>query len=190
MEPLLGGRLSRLPYKALSQVKQADPAASAASWAFRFAGSLPNVLTVLSGMTFMEHMQDNICTYSPLKPLTEAEQGMLEQAALVLLETPTVGCTGCQYCMPCRYGIDIPGVFGHFDRCLSEDNYPKNAADSDYQRARRVFLLSMDRSVSKLRQAQHCTGCGACLPRCPQRIDIPGEMKRIDEFNEHLMVTA
>lgn len=188
MEPLLGGRLARPHYKARRMLMQADPTASAASWAFRFAGSMPNVLTVLSGMTYMEHLQDNLRTYCPLKPLTDADNALLDRVAQTMLEYRNINCTGCQYCMPCPYGIDIPGLFTHYNRCLNEGDFPDNTQDPDYRRARRAFLVGMDRSVPKLRQAQHCIGCGICNSKCPQSIRIPTEMQKIDRFVERLKV--
>ena len=190
MEPLLGGRLARPHHKAQMLLKQADPAASIASWAFRFAGSMPDVLTVLSGMTFVEHMQDNIRSFSPLRPITGSESALLDRVAEIMLKYPNINCTGCQYCMPCPYGIDIPGVFGHYNRCLNEGDFPDNAKDPSFRQARRAFLVGFDRSVPRLRQAQHCTGCGICLKRCPQSIHIPDEMQRIDRFAEQLKVTG
>ena len=100
MEPLLGGRLSRLNDFLVGRFKSLRPTQSTASWAFRYAGSFPRVLTVLSGMTYMEHLQDNIRTYSPLEALTDAEYELLEDTAQVMLKYPTVPCTECQYCMP------------------------------------------------------------------------------------------
>ena len=188
MEPLLGGRLAMPHYKARAMMAQFDPQASAASWAFRFAGSLPNVLTVLSGMTFMEHLQDNIRAYSPLVPLVEKEYAMLEQAAQIALEYRNINCTTCQYCMPCPYGLDIPGIISHFNRSLNEGNFPDDKQDADYRRARRAFLVGFDRNVSNMRQANRCTGCGICVKDCPQRIDIPQEMRRIDSFTENLKI--
>lgn len=85
MEPLLGGRLSRLNDHLVARLKQHRPQESVASWAFRFAGSFPKVLTVLSGMTYMEHLQDNLRTYSPLDPCTEEELALLEDTAQVSL---------------------------------------------------------------------------------------------------------
>ena len=190
MEPLLGGRLARPHFKAQTLLKQADPEASAASWAFRFAGSPSNVLTVLSGMTFKEHMQDNVRVFSPLKPLNQSDYELLERAAEIMSQYKSVTCTSCQYCMPCAYGIDIPGVFAHYNRCLNEGNFPDNEQDPDYCRARRTFLISLDRNVETLRQANRCTGCGDCLKERPQNIKIPQELERIDKFVEGLRVGA
>ena len=97
-----------------------------------------------------------------------------------------VQCTECQYCMPCPYGLDIPGIFGHYNRIVSSDKRLKSSKDENYKEARRAFLVGYDRSVPKLRQANHCIGCEICKPHCPQTIDIPNEMKRIDLYAEQL----
>lgn len=88
--------------------------------------------------------------------------------------------------MPCPYGIDIPSILLHYNKCLNEGNVIGSAQDKDYEKARRAFLVGYDRSVPKLRQASHCIGCGQCIPHCPQSIDIPKELHRIDNFAEHL----
>lgn len=194
MEPLLGGRLAELNEHATQQLKEREPDASIASWAFRFAGTMPRILTVLSGMTYMEHLQDNIRTFSPLKPLNEEEFVLLENIASVYADYPMVPCTSCQYCMPCPYGIDIPSVFQHYNRCLNEGHIVE-ADDIDektssemraYRKARKAFLVGYDRSVPKLRQADHCIGCNHCVSHCPQTINIPEEMRRIDQYVETL----
>lgn len=186
MEPLLGGRLSNVPEHIMLRLKQQRPQDSVASWAFRFAGSYPNVLTVLSGMTYMEHLQDNIRTYSPLQPLTDEEKIFLEETAQLMIKYPTIPCNECQYCMPCPYGIDIPSILVHYNKCVNEGNIPRNRQDENYRKARRAYLVGYDRSVPKLRQANHCIGCGQCSPHCPQSIDIPKELHRIDHFVEQL----
>ena len=107
MEPLLGGRLSKLNDHLVARLKQRRPENSVASWAFRFAGTYPNVLCVLSGMTYMEHLQDNLRTYSPLEPLNEEEKEFLEETAQLMLKFPTIPCNDCKYCMPCPYGYDL-----------------------------------------------------------------------------------
>lgn len=186
MEPLLGGRLSRLSSQALNLLKQLRPEDSAASWAFRYAGTPQSVLTVLSGMVYMEHLQENIRTYSPLDPITGQEYDALEKVTEIMLNDEYVQCTECQYCMPCPYGLDIPGIFGHYNRIVSSDKRLRSSKDENYKEARRAFLVGYDRSVPKLRQANHCIGCEICKPHCPQTIDIPNEMRRIDMYAEQL----
>ena len=186
MEPLLGGRLSDMAQHLVARLKQHRPEESVASWAFRFAGSPPGVLTVLSGMTYMEHLQDNVRTYSPLEPCTDDELALLEDTAQMILRYPSVPCTACQYCMPCPYGIDIPGIFAHYNKCINEGNVPSSSQEENYRKARRAFLVGYDRSVPRLRQASHGIGCHQCEPHCPQSIKIPDEMQRIDRFVEQL----
>ena len=188
MEPLRGGALARGNQQIRALFKGKSPERSVASWAFRFAASLPNVLTVLSGMTFMEHVRDNILTFSPFTPLDEEEKATVQQAVEAFLSLSVEGtpCTGCKYCMPCPYGLDIPELFLHYNRCLTEQTLPPSPEDDGYRRARRAFLIGYDRAVPRLRQADHCTGCRDCIPKCPQRIDIPGEMLKIDEYVEKL----
>lgn len=186
MEPLLGGRLSKVHDHVAARLKQREPESSVASWAFRFAGTLPGVLTVLSGMTFMEHLEDNLRTYTPLKPLTEEETEFLYTTANLLVEFPTIPCNDCKYCMPCPYGLDIPGILTHYNKCVNQGNVPENQQAANYREARQAFLVGYDRSVPKLRQANHCIGCNTCVPHCPQNINIPHELHRIDRFVEHL----
>ncbi|MFA6875698.1 MAG: aldo/keto reductase [Parabacteroides sp.] len=186
MEPLLGGRLARLTPTALAMLKKIHPDLSPASWAFRFAGDMPLSLTVLSGMTYMEHLQDNIRTFSPLTPLTADEKQTLKTIADLMLHSELIPCTQCKYCMPCPYGLNIPEVFAHYNRCVNDKMLPKSSADSNYEKARREFLYGYDRSVPKLRQASHCIGCKQCEPKCPQGIAISDEMHRIDKLTENL----
>ena len=96
MEPLLGGRLSNVHDHIAAKLRQRRPEQSVASWAFRFAGSFPGVLTVLSGMTYMEHLQDNLRTFSPLDELTDADREFLEETAQALLRYPTIPCNDCK----------------------------------------------------------------------------------------------
>lgn len=186
MEPLLGGRLARLNKKALTILQETHPQASAASWAFRFAGGLPNVMTVLSGMTYMEHLQDNLRTYAPFAPLSEQEVATLQRALAIFVNQANLRCTACGYCMPCPYGVDIPAVFSHYNRCVDDEYIPKGERNADYEKARRAFLVGYDRSVPELRQALRCTGCNKCAPHCPQEIAIPQEMARLGKFIEQL----
>ena len=186
MEPLLGGRLSNVTDNIVALLKQREPEKSVASWAFRFAGSYPGVLTVLSGMTRMEHLQDNLRTYSPLDTLTGEELDFLQDIATRMMQFDTIPCNDCKYCMPCPYGIDIPAILLHYNKCLNEGNTPASSREEGYRKARRAYLVGYDRSVPKLRQADHCIGCNQCSPHCPQRIDIPKEMQRINDYVEKL----
>ncbi len=182
MEPLLGGRLARFNYAVASKLKGMDAQASLASWAFRFCGTYPRVLTVLSGMTRMEHLEENVATFSPLVPLDGRQLATLEEAAQLMLRNKTIPCNLCQYCMPCPYGIDIPGIFDCWNRACIGDRLPENKASPDYARRRRAMLEDYDASLAPLRQAEHCIGCGRCVSHCPQRIDIPARMEELDEF--------
>ena len=186
MEPLLGGRLSNVPEHIALKLKERQPEKSIASWAFRFAGTRPNILSVLSGMPYMEHLQENIKTFSPLQPLSQEEMNFLDSTAQQLLRYPTIPCNDCKYCMPCPYGLDIPGILRHFNKCINEGQMPLTTQDPTYSKARRAFLIGYDRSVPKLRQADHCIGCKICIQHCPQKINIPRQMQRIDKFVEDL----
>ena len=187
MEPLLGGRLSKVPDHVVAHLKQRKPEDSVASWAFRYAGTRPEVLTVLSGMTYMEHLEDNVRTYSPLQSLDEEEMRWLDgETANLIKSYPTIQCNDCKYCMPCPYGLDIPGIFVHYNKCVNQGNLPESQQAENYQRARRAFLVGYDRSVPRLRQANHCIQCRECVPHCPQNIDIPRELARVDRFVEQL----
>ena len=186
MEPLLGGRLSKVPDNIAERLKQQAPTSSVASWAFRFAGTPKGVLCVLSGMTYMEHLQDNLKTYSPLVPLTDTEMGFLEETVILMQDYPTIPCNDCKYCMPCPYGIDIPAILLHYNKCINDGNVATSRNDSNYSKARRAYLVSYDRAVPKLRQAARCLGCGKCTEHCPQSIDIPKEIRKIDSYVEKL----
>ena len=186
MEPLLGGRLSKVPDNIVARLKGRDPDHSVASWAFRFAGSPEGILTVLSGMTYMEHLQDNVSTYSPLHQLTDDDNRFLIETAQLIQKYPLIPCNDCKYCMPCPYGIDIPAVLTYYNKRVTESSLPTDRESPDYRRVRRSFLDEYDRAVPSLRQADHCIGCRTCVEECPQKIDIPQQLRRIDEYVEKL----
>ena len=113
MEPVRGGALANLCPEANEILKSAASSRSIASWRLRYAGQKPNVITVLSGMSNMEQLQDNIGTMTDFMPLSPAEEAALEKALEVYRKTKLIPCTGCRYCMDCKQGVDIPKMFGH-----------------------------------------------------------------------------
>ena len=186
MEPLLGGRLAKVPEHIADRLLERDPSRSVASWAFRFAGTHPGVLCVLSGMTYMEHLQDNLKSYSPLVRLTESDLAFLEETAELMQKYPTVPCNDCKYCMPCPYCIDIPAILLHYNNCVNEGEIAGSKESENYRKARRAYLVSYDRAIPKLRQADRCIGCRQCVSHCPQSINIPKEIHRIGKYIERL----
>ena len=166
MEPLRGGALANLNDEATRVFKAADPDASPASWAFRFAGSLPNVICVLSGMTKMEHLEDNIRTFTDFKPLDDKERATIEAALAAYRKTGAIPCTACRYCTPCPVGVDIPRIFGLYNHYKVTGNYMQ-------------FRMIYDK-LTEDERASACIGCGTCLKKCPQKINIPEELKKID----------
>jgi len=177
MEPLLGGRLAQYNWSLAHELTKRDPEATLASWAFRFCGTFPKVMTILSGMTFDAHIDENINTFSSFKSCTPDDLAALERAAVAMLNLKTVPCTACNYCMPCSYGIDIPSIFDFANRVR---------ASKERLSAKRILALYEKAVPQALRRAEHCTGCGRCTTHCPQNIDIPSELAAIDAWIEGL----
>lgn len=181
MEPLLGGRLARYNWSLANELTPLDPEASLAKWAMRFCGSFDNVMTVLSGMTYTEHIEENVRTYSPLKRLTEREFAALDRAATAYLACDVVPCTACQYCMPCPYGLDIPALLAFRNDYLTKD---------EGRKAKEILRAYAKAIPEELRRADHCTGCGRCTGHCPQSINIPREIGAIDAVIDVLKAEA
>ena len=186
MEPLLGGRLANVPAEIARQMKEREPDKSIASWAFRFCGTYPGVMCALSGMTNMEPLKDNLDTFGHFKPLTDEELDFLERMATQMKEYPLVNCTDCKYCMPCPWGLDIPGTFQHYNKAITEGTYAQNKEQKHYRKLKNQYLMSYDKAVPSLRQADRCIGCNQCLSHCPQSIAIPRELRRIARYVEDL----
>ena len=188
MEPVLGGRLATLNEALANQLKTSEPDRSLASWAFRHLGMYPRIMTSLSGMSAMEHVEDNVRTHCPMTPLSDEQMRLLERVADEFAHYPAIPCTACQYCMPCPYGLDIPGIFSFYNKSLMEGNIATEGTveQREFRRARKAFLTTYDKSIERLRQADHCIGCGECLTHCPQGIKIPDKMHMIDDYTNKL----
>lgn len=118
--------------------------------------------------------------------MNDSEMAFMDETAELMEKYPTIGCTRCQYCMPCPYGIDIPGILSHYNKCVNEGYISSSPESENYRKARRAYLISYDRSVGKLSQADRCIGCNKCVSKCPQGISIPYELRRIDRYIEEL----
>lgn len=183
MEPLRGGALGRMNDDLMARLQAVRPDDTPASWAFRWVASHPNILTTLSGINQMEHMEENIRTFSPLEPCTEAENVLLAEIADVMAGFPTIPCTTCSYCMPCPFGVDIPGNFAYYNDAVSKQILPlPDKTAVDYLTRKQQFADGLLEALpDKSQWANQCTDCEACLPKCPQQIRIPNQMARIVE---------
>lgn len=190
VDPLRGGQLGSVPTPIMKKMLRMRPGDSVSSWALRFIGSLPGVLSMVTGMSYMEHLKDHLYTCSPLEPLTPEEEKFVEEIAADLNAHDLVPCIGCDRCLPCPYGVNIPDIFSHCNRCLHEDMIEDDTRDPEYAKKRRVFLRGMDNSVPKLQQADHCTECGLCINKCPQRINIPKALAKIAKYTEKMRRNA
>ena len=183
MEPLRGGSLANMNEDLAQRLTALRPNDTPASWAFRWVGSHPNILTTLSGMNQMSHMVENVRTFSPLEPTTEAENKLLEEIADVMAGFPVIPCTACEYCMPCPYGVDIPGNFAYYNEAVAQNILPlpdKQAAD--YMARKQQFADGLRQALPDASTwATQCADCEECLKKCPQQIRIPNQMARIVE---------
>ena len=186
MEPLRGGAFGRMASELADQLKAVRPEDSTARWAFRWVGSYPNVLTTLSGMNQMEHLVDNVTTFSPLEACTEAENKLLANIADQMAGFPTIPCTTCAYCMPCPYGVDIPGNFSFYNEAVNNHLLPLlEPTASDYAERQQRFMTDYREAIPAESRANQCVDCEACLPKCPQQIRIPNQMGRIVSLLRH-----
>ena len=183
MEPLRGGALAKLRDEQFKQLQELRPNDSAARWAFRWVGSHSNILTALSGMNRMDHLIDNVETFSPLDPCTESENALLANIADVMAGFPTIPCTTCAYCMPCPYGVDIPKNFAYYNEAINEHILPlPDSQSADYAARKQQFIDGYKAALPDEKTwAKACQDCEECLSKCPQQIRIPNQMGRIVE---------
>lgn len=172
MEPIRGGSLVTLCPEALRVFREANPDVSVASWALRFPASLPNVLVVLSGMSSLEHVKDNVKTFENFQPLSGEELAVIDKAVTAYRLTGAVPCTACRYCMDCPVGVDIP-------RNIALYNAHGNTRQA-------WDFVQEYRALGEEGEAKNCVNCGKCMEHCPQNIDIPECMGMIAEFAEEM----
>lgn len=166
MEPVKGGNLANPRAEVADVFRAADPDASPSSWAIRFAASLDGIITVLSGMSNVAQMADNISYMKEFKPLTAEERKVIDRARELLDAIPTVPCTACEYCMKgCPRHIAIPGSFQSFNMYKVYGNL--EAARGNY---------NWNTNGHKLARASECVKCGKCEAVCPQHIKIREEL--------------
>ena len=183
MEPFRGGAFSKMPQDCIDQLKAMRPNDTVAQWAFRWVSSHPNILTTLSGMNVMEHLVENVATHSPLEPCTAAENDLLEKVADAMAGIPTVPCTTCAYCMPCPFGVDIPGNFSFYNDAINSKLLPLPEKSSpDYSSKQKLFADQYLKHFAADARANQCMDCEACLKKCPQQIRIPNQLSRINDI--------
>ncbi|MDR0952018.1 MAG: aldo/keto reductase [Oscillospiraceae bacterium] len=171
MEPVKGGVLANLPESVGKILKAAAPDASEASWALRFGASLDGIITVLSGMSSLEQMEENLAFMDNFAPLTPSELKTIERASVALEAIDRIPCTGCGYCLKdCPQNINIPGILD----CLNFD-----LVYDDLDRARREYVFA-----SSSADASDCIACGQCESVCPQSIKIIDHLARAAEVLE------
>lgn len=168
MEPVRGGALASLCEESDRILKEARPDHSIASWAVRYVASLPNVMTVLSGMSTVQQVEDNTATMIDFEPLTDKDREVIAAALEAYRKNKTIPCTGCRYCMDCPFGVDIPGVF---------KAYNTFAIGGGKDRMRNEIA-----AFGEEHGPDQCKSCGKCMKLCPQKIQIPDRMKEIAEL--------
>lgn len=171
MEPLRGGRLvNMLPKGALAAFSQADPTLTPADWGLQWLWNLPEVTCVLSGMNSLEQVESNCDVASRVSAgsLPSATMAAYDKAIAEIRKVERVGCTGCGYCMPCPHGVDIPTCF----RC-----YNQSAVEG--RRSAITSYIQLTTLRADPTNAGRCVGCGACMRKCPQGIQIPEVMKGV-----------
>lgn len=173
MEPIKGGSLANLPEDIAAILKDADPSKSLSSWALRWVAQFPNVKVILSGMSAPEHVADNLATFNDYQPLDAQGLELIGKVAQTMRERTKNGCTGCNYCMPCPHGVDIPRNFR-----IWNDYGIYGSADA----TRRRYFKDFDISG----HADQCVACGTCEPLCPQSIPIIQDLLRVSAEMEKL----
>lgn len=165
MEPVKGGSLAVFADDITEKLRALDHEASTASFALRWVGSLPGVKVILSGMSTMGQVEDNLKTFGCFKPLSGEEQKMMKEVRDTLKSRVQNGCTACRYCMPCPAGVDIPGCFGVWNTYHMYQNY-------------NMVKRRWENELGEQKQAKNCVKCGKCEQACPQKLSIRKDLER------------
>lgn len=168
MEPIKGGTLAAFSEDLTAKLNEVTPGASTASFALRWVGSLPNVKVILSGMSTMDQVDDNLSTFMDFQELSEKEYAVIEDVVDTLKSRVQNGCTGCRYCMPCPAGVNIPGNFKVWNTYHTYQNY-------------NVVKWSWENELGEEKQAKNCIQCGKCEGACPQKLNIREDLKKVQE---------
>ena len=175
MEPVKGGTLANLPSRVQDLFLQAHSDWSAASWAIRFAASCEQVFMVLSGMSDMSQLCDNMSYMADFKPLTEQEQSLLPKAVQIIYEDIAVACTGCGYCVEgCPKNILIPKYFELYNAEMKAENKDFSVQEGYYENYTATYG-----------KASECIRCRKCERACPQHIRIVEALKKVAEVFEN-----
>jgi predicted aldo/keto reductase-like oxidoreductase len=166
MEPIKGGSLANLPGSITENFTKLKKDNSTASWALRWVASLPNVKVVLSGMSTMDQVKDNLDTFGQFMPLSDEEQVAVARVTKELRERINNGCTGCNYCMPCPVGVNIPYNFKIWNSFGIYEN-----------KGEAIWLWSKD--IDEKEKAKKCVSCGKCEKVCPQKIEIRKDLAKL-----------
>ena len=171
MEPVKGGTLASLPDEAAALFTGADPDMSVSSWAIRFAASLEGVMVVLSGMSNIAQMEDNISYMDDFKPLSDAEMELCFKAAEIINGQIAIPCTGCSYCTDgCPQKIAIPQYFSM---------YNENMREALEHKGWTVNFTNYENLTKQFGRAGDCIGCGQCEAMCPQHLPIIEDLKKV-----------
>ncbi len=165
MEPIKGGSLATLPADVTKMFQDYDSKRTLASWALRYVGTLPGVKVILSGMSTLVQVKDNLKTFENYQNLNDEEMAIVEKVADTLHARTKNGCTGCGYCMPCPFGVNIPSNFKYWNNCFIYDD-------------EKLFKGKYEK-MSDQEKASHCQQCGACERMCPQQLPIREDLKRV-----------
>lgn len=166
MEPVKGGSLAAFAEDITGKFRALDPEASVASYALRWVGSLPNVKVILSGMSTMEQVEDNLKIFTDFRSLSDEETKTIDDIVALIRSRVQNGCTACRYCMPCPAGVDIPGNFRVWNTYHMYQNY-------------NMVKNSWEKNLGDEKQAKNCIKCGKCEKACPQKLHIREDLEKV-----------